>query len=402
VENKNRRDHGSRKEHMNMAHLSRVFTTAAAALAAITLAVPATGAASALADPPAGVTPRSADMVGVGSGILQYLFDQYGHDYNTTVSAKAPHLYSFDAIDPISGLAGGRITTKRGCKAISRPSDSSSGITALAKLNAKTAGHPCIDYARSYRGRLPTDPPFGRGGVAFVYLMYDGDTWATPRVTDAPRSLTTAQLRAIYTCKVNNWARVGGKNARIRPFLPPPGTDKRFWFLKEIEIVAPGTCVSNAPRENFGASKLLGTPNVIVPYSIANYIAQRFHSAKCLLATCMVPPSSAVGRICVPAKGQNLFGCDTHGTLVLHSINRIQPTVGGGTKTRINPKFPAAFIQAMYEVVPFSNAKGNVNHIPPSLAKIFGPFGFVCHNRLAASATLNYGFSPNKKCGKTV
>lgn len=135
--------------------------------------------------------------------------------------------------------------------------------------------------------------------------MIDADTWATPAITFAPKNLTTAQLVAIYSCKFTLWNQVGGKRGLIRPFLPGIGTDKREAFLREIGLRKPGPCVSDANgtlRENFGASKLLASPDAIVPYSVADYIAQRYHSAKCLIKTCTAPPSAQ--RICTPGKGR--------------------------------------------------------------------------------------------------
>lgn len=144
-----------------MRNLSRLFTIAAATLAAVALA--ASPMAPAFADPPAGVAPRPADIVGVGSGILQYLFDQYSHDYNKTVSTKAPHLYSFDSVGPATGLPFGLVTLKHGCKPLPRPPGSSAGITALLKTNGK----PPVITASTTSCRPATGrPPIHRSDLA--------------------------------------------------------------------------------------------------------------------------------------------------------------------------------------------------------------------------------------------
>ena len=62
---------------------------------------------------------------------------------------------------------------------------------------------------------------------------------------------------------------------------------------------------------------------------MANWIAERFHSASCgTIAQCFASPAH-----CTPAAGLNLFGCNTHGTMVLNEINGTAPTSGSGRVT---------------------------------------------------------------------
>lgn len=103
----------------------------------------------------------------------------------------------------------------------------------------------------------------------------------------------------------------------------------------------PGSCVNSSVQQNQGVDPLVNTPQAVVPYSVAKYIAQKFHSAACLNSAC-TPNSSGV--VCTPTAGLNQFGCDEHGTLKLNSINGGAPTTGTGTGTTINPNFPAAFV----------------------------------------------------------
>jgi len=92
---------------------------------------------------------------------------------------------------------------------------------------------------------------------------------------------------------------------------------------------------------------------VIFPYSVGKYVAQRYHSAKCLNSSC-TPNGSGV--VCRPIACQNLFGCDTHGTMVLNEINGTAPTIpfplASTTKNPvINPGFTATFQRIIFEVV---------------------------------------------------
>src|SRR5215469_16746663 len=166
--------------------------------------------------------PAENSAVGLGAQTQQGLVDQFTGDYNSTVkSSTATHLYNWDAINPVTGQIGDTITVKSTCASFARPDGSSAGIVQLAKFQQTGDGKfDCANFANSSRPRGSSDPPFAPGGVAFVALAGDAVTWATPATTDAPKSLTVAQLNAIYTCTDTNWNQVGGKNATIKPFLP--------------------------------------------------------------------------------------------------------------------------------------------------------------------------------------
>jgi hypothetical protein len=187
-------------------------------------------------------------------------------------------------------------------------------------------------------------------------------------------------------------------------YLPQAGSEAREEFLTAIGVTTPGRCVSDlatkaAPggtlQQDQGITPALRSPDAIVPYQISSYIAQAYHSAKCLNSACT---PSKHGVVCTPAKDQNLFGCNTHGTMVLRSVNGISPTTGTGEKTAPNQKFVPTFLFSTYDVVPYSTAKGNVNHIPPYLVPIFGPKGWLCSHENVVSA---YGYFFWPLCGST-
>ena len=66
-------------------------------------AVVALAAAPALSDRAAGVRPRPADVVGIGSGTSEYLLDQLAASYDAA-HKSGPHIYSYDA--PASAAGG--------------------------------------------------------------------------------------------------------------------------------------------------------------------------------------------------------------------------------------------------------------------------------------------------------
>ncbi len=371
------------------------------AAAVVTASATALAVGPALADPINGsgkpVTPKETDIVGVGSDTIQFLLDQFSFDYNKS-HKTGPRLYSWDALNPKTGLTD-NISTKSGCAKIPRPNGSSAGIATLdANTKTKDGKSFCVDFARSSRGRSSSDPSRGPGGIQFVALGKDAVTFATNSTTNAPANLTTAQLNSIYSCSVTNWNQVGGKNAPIKAELPQTSSGTRAFFLTAIGLgtSGPGGCVDSTAEENEGVNPVLAGPDVIFPFSIGKYIAEKFHSATCVNKTCTGSPA------CHPKTGQNKFGCNTHGNMVLRSINGTKPTTGTGAKTVINAHFSPKFVRTVFVVVRFSTSTSN--HIPKALQPFFDSSGsktkgWVCATATARADLIAYGFLPTPFCG---
>ena len=392
----------------------------AGAAAAATAAVLAAGPA--LADPPPGVTPKATDIVGSGSDTIQYLLDQLSVDYNKTVTSSQPHLYSFDA------TPAGNIQTKSGstnCK-IARPDGSSAGIAAL-EGNAKDGSNFCLDFARSSRSRGTTDPACSSGGICFIYLGGDAVTWAARSAaaggTDAPASLTLAQLKSIYLCKTTNWDKVGGKNAKIKAFLPQTASGTRSFFLTALgggtTPITPGACVSDGAttafpdgtiQENEGQDSSLNSAQAIFPYSVADYVAQGYHDAAC---TSGCGGTVSDNPACKPAGSENKFGCNETTTgpgkkpvLTLEKIGGTAPTKpfplpaepappAINSKVSVTSGFSAPFQRHVYIVTRFGSSASNP--IPSYLQKVFNPAsastkGWVCGSTTGPADIRAYGF----------
>jgi ABC-type phosphate transport system substrate-binding protein len=345
--------------------------------------------------------PAASDVTGVGSDTIQSVMDQFSADYNNSHSSG--HLYSWDATNPVTGAIGDNITTKQGCTAIPRPNGSSAGITALETENGTTGGHPCIDFARSSRARSG-DP----NTVTFDTLAGDAVTYATQPGTHAPNNLTTAQLQGIYNCTITNWSSVGGTAGTIAAFIPQSGSGTRSFFLTAIGLASPGPCVSTsatvggaagasantleenegvAPSLNGAAGSGVTKADVIFPFSVGKYIAERYHSASCGGVSGCYPTA-----VCTPTATQNLFGCDKHGTMVLDKINGTNPTTpypltNTSKGAVINAGFTSTFQRFLYEVVVSTQPS-----LPSYLVPYFGSTGFVCTNSTAKKDLKNYGF----------
>ncbi len=365
---------------------------AAAALAVVATAVPA------LADPPTSggkaVIPKSYDVVGVGANTDDGLFNQLSLDYNKTVPAKKhsashPYFYSFNATKPGStSTAPTNIVTKAGCKTSVRPNGSTAGLEALDEnaLDGKT-GHYCIDFGRSSSGRSSTSPKPGPGGDLYVALAEDAVTYATRDTgsTDAPKSLTLAQLKKIFLCTDTNWSQVGGKAGAIKAYLPQTGSGTLSFWLKTLGITAAGSCVNESLEENQGLSSQFNSPNAIFIYSVADWIAQKYHSAACSKT---------------PTASQNKFGCDQVGFLGLDKIGGVSPITTAKVPT-INKAFASTgFTRTIYDIVRYT--KATPDHILTRIDPFFASrarHGYVCSNATAIKAIGSYGFLPTALCG---
>jgi ABC-type phosphate transport system substrate-binding protein len=393
---------------------------AGAALAVVTTAlamVPAV-APAAMADPinSAGkaVVPKSFDIVGVGSDTIEDVLDQLSLAYNSshkTHNSTHPFIYSWNATPPSDPTnITSSIVPKSTCKKVARPDGSSAGIAAMAASPKTSSGNSkCFNFARSSRARGATDPVLGKGGIAFVTLGQDAVTYSTSNTSHAPNNLSTAQLKAIYTCTVkataghpkNDWADLGGKPGHIDAVLPQLSSGTRSFFLTTLgggTAITPGSCVDKTrPEENEGIAPVFKRHplNVIFPFSIGKYLAQKFHSAACLHAGCTGNPQ------CKPTASQNRFGCDEVGNMRIRMIDGTNPTVGTGAGQTINSKFSKNFLRFVFDVVPF--ATNTPTHIPSSMEAFFNPAhakipGFFC-GKSAQTILKNYGFLPVANCG---
>ena len=374
-------------------------------LAAATATVIGVGIGPALADPPSGTLPKLTDIVGVGSDTTQLVMDAIAKTYDKT--SPANKLYSWDAVNPVTGATGDTIVTKGSSKtdttcSMARPNGSSAGIAALA-TTVKDSGHPCIDFARSSRGTQAGDPT----GLLWVGYAKDAVSWTTPKTgSGKPTTLTIKQLQEIYLCTVTKWNQVGGTStATIVPVLPQPLSGTRKFFLTAIGVTTPGSCVVNGfinitgnphnplpIEENTGVSTkdssgnfLTGNqfefttqPNAIFPYSVAVWIGQEPKPAGGGHAT----PSSAPGNLKQPQKVNGVSPISTH-------VNAIDT---------LNTKFTATLTRIVFNVVPNAGTKTSPKIPAGPLTTIFGKGGFLCKD---TADLKSYGFLPlgSSTCG---
>ncbi len=231
---------------------------------------------------------RYAALTGAGSDTTVDLF--------AALSAEIPDVGSVDARQV------GPVTTKdpqanRECT-IARPAGDGDAVRALvaAQSSQRGQGAPaCLDFART---STDASAEFAGAGLTWVPFARDAVTFAQRSDSPNPRSLTTAQLRNVFTCA----------DAAYVPLLPPAGSGLRAAFLAAIGLadvpgfVATHPCVTEVDRLVESDGQALTDPRHIAPYSVAQYLAQT--------------------GAAVP---------DLHGTAVPGLVDGIAPTAPNGT-----------------------------------------------------------------------
>ncbi|WP_380284094.1 substrate-binding domain-containing protein [Kitasatospora purpeofusca] len=334
---------------------ARVTTGLAAAVCAVGVLAPV-----AVADPPFGVVPAATDMVGVGVDTTQGFMNQTSGDYNASLTAGQPRLYSWDA----TGYSP--ITPKAGATTIARPDGSGAGFNALINNTGAT-----LDYSRSSRGTVVGDPT----SYSFVPFARDAVGWSAKAGGHAPANLSTAQLKGIYECTITNWAQIDPSlgNAAIKPVLPQAGSDTRTAFLRALggsTVIIPGACVISGPRNDRGTDPLLNDVDVVFPYSIGVYVDQVYRGHGTVV--------------------------ESPGPLTLRSINGIAPL---NTSQSINPAFAAtAYGRLLWHIFRTPELTGANPH-GAALRAVFGVGGWICAH---PAVIIAYGFIPINNCGTSV
>ena len=147
---------------------------------------------------------------------------------------------------------------------------SGNGVKALdASIKA---GDGCIQFARSSSGKSSTSPT----GLTWVPFAKDAVTFAVRSDGSVSKSLTVAELTAIYKCE----------NTSIVPVLPQAGSGTRSYWLGRFGItedqITAGTYPCLKPKSAGGTGAEYGQEhdgrtlkaNEIMPYSIAQWQSQ--------------------------------------------------------------------------------------------------------------------------------
>lgn len=230
----------------------------AATISGAIVAVTAGSAAAAYAPQPddsltSGVV--AADLIGGGSDTSQTVMKSLADAWNA--KGTAPRIATYAA------TGGGDIPLPDGTL-IPRPNGSGAGKNLLHGAT----NVPQVDFARSSSGPSTTETADGLKNFPFAL---DTLMMATAPVSNAPASLTPAQIVGIYKGDITNWSQVGGQNGVIQPMIPQSGSGTRSFFTGELQKMNGGTAVTLAGHvtnvQEHEDDPIKDNPNAIAPFS---------------------------------------------------------------------------------------------------------------------------------------
>ncbi|RYB94551.1 hypothetical protein EUA93_09465 [Nocardioides oleivorans] len=245
---------------MSVRRLFAGVSTAAVVAASLSLAAPA------MADPAAPYTPAASDVIGVGSDTsefaLAYLADGNAGVAGYNASNPAGKLVSWNATAPAGGAATINLPNEA---AATRPNGSGAGKSTLYGAGNKTD----IDFARSSSALNAAEKQAGLQAFPFAK---DSLALATAKTSNAPASISPADMVRIYSGTVTNWSQLGGTAGVIAPKIPQSGSGTRSFFLDQLKAANGGTDVTLAGTvasvQEHDPAQVQNDPNAVAPFSI--------------------------------------------------------------------------------------------------------------------------------------
>lgn len=246
---------------------TRIRLAASVALATAVTTLGTTGASLAADVNPSDTpfTPTASDLVGVGSDTSQKLT----YDVATGVG----ELPGFN-----TGKTSGRIATfaadgapatvvlRQGLSPIARPNGSGAGKGLLYGANENVD----VNFARSSSGPSPAEVTASLKHVPFAV---DGLALAVRKAgSNAPESITPAQMVSIYKGEITNWSQIGGQPGTIKPLIPQTGSGTRSFFISQLNAANGGATVTLngvAETQEHSDADLKNDPNAVAPFSTA-------------------------------------------------------------------------------------------------------------------------------------
>ncbi len=235
---------------------------AATSMATLGAVAPAQAADTNPADPT--FVPGATDLVGVGSDTSQLAL----HYLAEGTSGAGAGFNAGGGVKIASWAADGspsQIALRSGAAPITRPNGSSAGKKLLYAPNDDAN----VNFARSSSAISTTERDAGLKAFPFAV---DGLKLATRAAgTNAPSSLTEAQVLAIYTGSVKNWKDVGGRDAEIHPLVPQAGSGTRSFFEAQLVRINGGKAVTLggnvAETQEHSDEKIKGDADAVAPFS---------------------------------------------------------------------------------------------------------------------------------------
>ncbi len=230
------------------------------ASSAFTLGIAAPAGAAVSAFDPTFV-PTTGDLVGGGSDTSEVALDYLakGHDGIAGFNGTKPtgRIASYAATgDPAE------LTLRDGSK-LKRPNNSGTGRATLWG----TGNNANFDYARS----SSSIPPAEAETLRQIPFAVDGLRMAVASTSNAPDTISAADVVRIYKGEVTNWSQIGGKSGVIKPLIPFSGSGTRSFFESQLNAANGATVTIDATKvketQEHSDTDVKGDPNAIAPFS---------------------------------------------------------------------------------------------------------------------------------------
>jgi ABC-type phosphate transport system substrate-binding protein len=217
-------------------------------------------------------TPTTGDLSGAGSDTTEIALDYLskGHDgiegFNGTKSTGRIASFAAGSADNVSPSS---VVLKTGVASITRPNGSSAGKGLLYG----SANNASLDFARSSSGLSSAEVSAGLQQSAFAV---DGLKVAvSSSSTNAPASISGAQLVKIYDGTYKTWGQVPGytgpaPSAAITALIPQAGSGTRKFFEDQLKPYNGNVAVTLSgvkETQEHSDIDLKGNPNAIAPFS---------------------------------------------------------------------------------------------------------------------------------------
>lgn len=230
-----------------------------AALAGTTVALSAAPAHAAVDPDDTTFTPVAADLIGVGSDTSQHALKLLAEAYNGGTPAPGAKVATFAA------TGGGDIALPTA--SIPRPNGSGAGKALLFGAGNNTD----IDFARSSSAISTAEAQAGLQAFPFALDTLQMAVSATTP-SNAPTSLTPAQIVDIYQGDVTNWNAIGGTAGTIVPMIPQAGSGTRSFFVAQLKAMNGGVDVvlgaSVQEVQEHDDTPIKNNANAIAPFSV--------------------------------------------------------------------------------------------------------------------------------------
>lgn len=246
------------------------FAMAGAIVAGTALTVGLAGPASAATTPyDPSFVPGAGDLVGVGSDTIEIALDYLSKGHDGTPGFNSLGTPGFKIASWAAAGDPATVSLREGHPAIARSTINGSGSG--KKMLWGTTNNPDVNFARS-SSSLSTDE--ANSQLQQIPFAVDGLKLAVAAsATNAPATITPAQMVGIYDGSITNWSQIGGRSGTIKPYVPPTTSGTYSFFIAQLKAannnatVALGSNVGTAQEHDDALIK--SDPNAIAPFSTA-------------------------------------------------------------------------------------------------------------------------------------